>query len=393
MKRGLSWEPTASRVLGVDLAAAPRFFDRAVLYRDPAHSSEEVDAPVGVLVEFDLGDVPPEQPRPLVIPCDVSAHGTVVWVLDRELPVAMRIDGDRIATEHLLPAPVEYSWRKVLATPGGCWVIGSIGVIRCAPGDRPRLVEPGAVSAGAVSGDRLLACRADGSWMLHEWDGPSILVERPHGHVSSAVGDRDGFLVAVVTTFSDEDLRTVFRLVRVSLNGATIFGPTCLSEEGEVERPVLGGNPTSLIVGGRLYAIDDDLQTEPVHDWPSMRFGGGSAGRYLWTVTHPTDRPGCVGTWAAPGRDADPVPRQYWMLNIFDGATGETLQSIPVFVSQPSVAVDVRGAVWIVADGLRVLSTGSTALPELVDFAELSGSHEEVASGRDDEVGQFGDQR
>ncbi len=81
------------------------------VFRDdtrPTHLSpgEDVIRECGVLVDLDLDDVPPIPVRPALIPAAVSAHGRDVWIVDRELPVVIRLREQRVVGEYRLPGAI-----------------------------------------------------------------------------------------------------------------------------------------------------------------------------------------------------------------------------------------------------------------------------------------------
>ncbi len=365
------WEPTPGCRVGEDVDAAPRFFDRQALWTEPVDRSTTIDVPVGLLVDLDLDDVPPPPPRPDVVPGDVSCADDTVWTVDTHLPVLVRLDASGTATQHLLPGAIGGHGRRVHATPTGCWVVGTDGIHRCAPDGRPRLIDDEPVSVSAVIGETLLTCTHDNGWWLHTPGREPLSIDECPGSPSAATAIDDGFIVVVVTgNRGAADRQTEYRLVRVSLTGDVEVGPVNTIPDNH-ERPRLGGDPVHVISGSDIAAVGDDLSAGTVMRLPRMHFGGGSAGRHLWTVSHPSGRTGCTGRWPTGPSDGVGDTRQYWLLELRDPITMEVVHAAPVFTSAPRVAADASGRIWVVSDGLRVLSEESMHEPEVIDLPAL----------------------
>ncbi|MCP2175829.1 hypothetical protein LX13_001648 [Williamsia maris] len=336
---------------------------------------------MGVLVELDLDDVPPPTPRPDVVPGDVSCADDTVWAVDTQLPLVVRLDSSGTASQHLLPGAVGAHARRVHATPTGCWVVGTDGVYRCAPDAQPRLVAGEPVSVAAVVGETLLTCTHDSGWWLHTPGREPLAVEDCPGSVSAATGFGDDFLLLVITGHRGADRETEYRLVRVTTSGDVEIGPVNSLPDMDA-RPLLGGDPVHVISGSDIAKVHDDLLVGDAARLPRMHFGGGSAGRHLWTVSHPSGRTGCTGRWPTDHSDPAGDTRQYWLLELMDPTTMEVVRAAPIFTSGPRVASDSGGRIWVVADGLRLLSTDPMREPEPIDLPNLlRRAHPSTTSG------------
>ncbi|GGF18588.1 hypothetical protein [Williamsia phyllosphaerae] len=376
------WEPTPGfpTSIGADLDAAPRFFERPADLESPYDEAASIDVPVGVLVDLDLDDVSPPAPRPDVVPGDVSCAGDTVWTVDTHLPVVVRLDAGGTATQHVLPGAIGSHARRVHATPTGCWVVGTDGVYRCEMETRPRLIAGDPVSVSAVVGETLLTCTHDSGWWLHTPGCVPLAIDDCPGSVSAATGFHDRFLLVVVTDKRRDEREMAYRMVRVSVAGDVEIGPVQALPDNH-DRPRLGGDPVHVISGSDIAEVHDNLTVGAVTRLPHMRFGGGGAGRLLWTVSHPSGRTGCVGRWPIGPSDEAGDTRQYWMLELRDPATMEVVHTAPIFTSGPRVASDASGRIWVVADGLRLLSEKSMLEPEMIDLSGLLGkAHPSAAS-------------
>lgn len=343
-----------------DVDAAPRFFDRE-------WKSEtdlvDVDNDIGVLIDLDLDDVPALPARPRIVPGGVSAAGGLLWVVDRELPILVSVDGDRVAREHVLPGAIGVS-RRIWATPTGCWIGGSDGLFRVEAGGAPERIDDVEVHTAAVRGETLLACRPAGAWTLHTPDDETVAITAPDGYVATLAADRDGF-VAVVRT--DDDTT---RLVRVTSAGEIAVGPA-LPHTHRVPRLGLAGSPLRLFLGDRAAPVRADLTLGPPHVLPARLMCVGQVGPYVWFTDHPPDGTGRAGWWPLPGPATYDRTRQFWLFTLLDGHTLEPVSSTPIFTTHPSVTIDDAGSVWVVADGVRAIPGVTMQWPETLDIAAL----------------------
>lgn len=364
-----SWQFISGHRKLREVDRAPRFFDRGDIYRtdSPTSRPREFDREVGALVDLDLDDVSELPARPSIVPEAVSAAGLDLWLVDRELPLVVRISGDA-AVEHILPGPIaEGLQRGVWATPAGCWVAGHDGTYRCGDGQPPRRIDNLAVTAGAVIGETFLAC-ASSRWVLYSTADEPIDMAAPAGVVQSIATD-DGSFVVLLRERDQEDHTTARdRLVRVSVDGDIKLGPATIF--GSRYRALLAAEPVRVCQDADLYVAADDLSLRPVGTLPRSPLYGGQVGPYFWIVCHPPDGSGRSGWWPLDGPVLIDHPRQFWLFTLLD-ASFEPLGSAPIFGADPSVTVDGDGTIWIVADGLRSIPAESMQWPAELDVAAL----------------------
>ncbi len=343
-----------------DVDAAPRFFDRDGLFE---HDGDEADSDVGALIDLDLDDVPDLPARPSIVAGDISAAAGLLWVIDSSLPLAVSIDADRTVHEYVLPGAIGSS-RRIWATPDGCWIAGGDGLFRVDAGETPRHVDDIPVLAGAVLGETLLACRAEGRWTLHGPDGHPIEMNAPDGHVASVAVDDDGFVVAVRAGDS------AFRLVRVRPAGELTIGPI-LPHTNRQYRVFLAGTPLRVFLGEHAAPVRADLTLGVPRTLPRGLMAAGQVGPYVWFTGHPPDGTGRSGWWPLPGPVTYDRSRQFWLFTLLDGRTLEPVTSTPIFATRPRVTIDDHGTVWVVADGIRPIPDTTMQWPNELDIAAL----------------------
>ncbi|WP_072814667.1 hypothetical protein [Rhodococcus zopfii] len=356
-----SWNVVGGHRQLRDVDAAPRFFDRGGLFEQ---DGDEADSDVGVLIDLDLDDVPDLPARPSLVAGDISAAGGLLWVVDSSLPLAVSIGADRVVHEYVLPGAIGVS-RRIWAIPGGCWVAGGDGLFRIDAGETPCRVDDIPVLTGAVLGEILLACRAEGRWTLHGPDGPPVEVSAPDGYVAAVgVDDEDGFVVAVRADDS------TFRLVRVHPDGESTVGPI-LPHTRRQYRLFLGGTPLRLFLGEHAAPVQEDLTLGDLRPLPKRLMSAGQVGPYVWFTDHPPDGTGRSGWWPLPGPVGYDRTRQFWLFTLLDGRTLEPVTSTPIFATHPRVTIDDYGTVWVVADGVGSIPEISMRWPSELDVVAL----------------------
>lgn len=343
-----------------DVDAAPRFFDRDGLFET---RGDEADSDVGAMIDLDLDDVPDRPVRPSIVPGDLSAAGGMIWAVDSSLPLVVSLDANHHVREYVLPGAIGRS-RRIWAGPAGCWIAGGDGLFRVEAGDIPRRIDDIPVLTGAVLGDTLLACRADGRWALHSPAGPAIEVAAPDGYVASVAVDDDGFVVAV------RDGDSAFRLVRVDPDGELTAGPA-LPHTNRQYRVFLAGTPLRVFLGAHAAPVCEDLTLAVPHTLPAAFLAAGQVGPYVWCTGHPPDGTGPSGWWPLSGPTTYDRGRQFWLFTLLDGRTLEPVTSTPIFGTRPGVTVDGDGTVWVIADGVRSIPRTTMRWPDELDVAAL----------------------
>ncbi|MFB9782896.1 DUF6578 domain-containing protein [Rhodococcus baikonurensis] len=350
-----------------DVEAAPRFFDNDMIMRDDLF---EVDREVGVVVDLDLDDVPPEPARPSIVPGDVSASGEALWVVDMELPIVVSIGSDHVAREHVLPGPIGHS-RHVWATPTECWVGGKDGLYRCVIGAAPRRVNLRSVHQGAVIGEHFLACPSGTTWSLHTADNEPVVVEVPDGYVRSIAVDGEFFVVLIEQLHAD--IGSSSRLVRVTVTGETTVGPELATIPGRRgASPYLAGAPLRIFRSGTASRVLPDLALGAMEQLEGDPFHGGQVGNFVWIIGHPPDGTSRTGWWPLPGPvDYDRTRRQFWLFTLLDAGTLEPVKSTPIFATNPAVTTDGKGTIWVRGAGVQSIPTESMQWPDGLDVAAL----------------------
>lgn len=253
-----------------------------------------------ILIDLDLDDVAPPPVRPRVVPGHVSVAGDLtVWVSDTELPVVARIDTRaNDAVEYVLPGlPADF--RRVYATPTGCWATEPPAVYRITAGEGAYRVADVGAAIAAVSGETLLAHHATRGWTLYAPDRPPLPVDLPDSETIGFPGvDRHtGDFVLLSRAGS-----TQLRLVRVSTSGEVSVGPV-LEQLGRHAWPVLAGTPLRILYGrGQAAIVNDDLTLGPADRLPKEPITGGGVDDDVW-----------IETFRAR-RDSDDLATQWWPL-------------------------------------------------------------------------------
>ncbi|MCG7635677.1 hypothetical protein MHN80_25555 [Gordonia McavH-238-E] len=364
-----AWSPAPGAALRyADVDSTPRWLN---LEADP-HKRV-----IGVLVDLNLDDVPQRELRPPLVPGDVAASGSNVWILDQQLPVVVCIGAEQVATEYVF-AGAPNGGRGVHATPGGCWVSGPDGLYRVTNGRPAYRVSDAATSVAATVGETVLARSLTQPWTLHTPSAAPNSVNLPEGPVVAAVADGDSFLIAI-------DHQDALRFFLVSPAGTVIPGPilapTPPARSGA--RPVLAGSPPHLVLDPAVPDIGAD--TIPAVHLPATPLTVGTAGQCVWFVTHP--RPSDTPR-TSTHQEAD-VGRPWWLLTILDDTTFAPMLSSLIATPSPTVARDNQGTFWLIHNNqMATLTTDSsqgglipypmpgasaTLLPETPPRAESSG--------------------
>ncbi|ROZ85974.1 hypothetical protein EEB19_24365 [Gordonia sp. OPL2] len=305
---------------------------------------------IATLIDLDLDDVPPRTLRPQVLPGHVSSADAAVWVADSELPIVARIDTTTDhATEYVLPGRGD-TYRRVAATPSGCWVTGRDALYRITHGaGASRVTDDGACSS-AVSGETLLAQHVSGGWMTHTPDGPPLPVDVPADELIGNVGidSSTGDFISLMRWATDGG--RWLRLVRVSPTGDVRVGPGFAPPDRRGGRPFFAETRgLRMFYGGVVVTINDDLTLGPPDRLPKEPIIGGAFADRAWILTFRARRfsDDLSTQWwplPAPIDPSTPLPSDA-LLTILDPTTLTPQTSR--FVDQPrSVAAQPRDA-WI----------------------------------------------
>jgi hypothetical protein len=376
-----------------EVTTAPRFFASVARTTAPRFGAGVTrttgpDAPtdgireVGVLVELDLTDVPPPPLRPSIVPGAVSANGTDLWVVDRELPQVVRLDSNRHVTEYTLTGqifdnPPAIRTRRVWAHAGGCWVAGWDGIYHCNLDGTAAKVSDAPIRDGAAHGEVLLAVAVPSR------NAAELLLVRPDqdpvsssasgwGDLESMCAVDGGFLLLFRQRDPSTGALGVTRLVRVDVHGIATLGPP-LSTAVDSYRPFLAGTPPAIFDGTNAYRVLDDLTVVDAAALPDRVLDGGQVGDMMWIVGHPPDGTGLGQWWPLTGRPTYTTEHQYWLFTLLDAHTREPISSTPIRSSQPDVTIDSAGTVWVTAAprGLRAIPDPTMTEPVPLDVADL----------------------
>lgn len=329
------------------------------MFRDdtrPTHLSpgEDVIRECGVLVDLDLDDVPPIPVRPALIPAAVSAHGRDVWIVDRELPVVIRLREQRVVGEYRLPGAIltEFAHRPrwVEADAEGCWVLGRDGIFRCdLDGSAVRVDEHLVTGAAAIQGALLSWHRTDEQSMISlRWpDGRHQELDPVDGRIHVVHSGHDAFVGVLHTGTGTDDGHS--RLFVLDTNGRLRLGPSLSSLTGTF---LVEGNPVRLVdPRGQQVLFRPDLTVGDVEDIPIRGSSGGTAGPWVWVVHHARD-----------DRSIEPNPYSDWhcLLSILDPVTFALQCRLAIHSPYPEVSYDGDGQIWIVAGGVWVVAPRSS---------------------------------
>jgi hypothetical protein len=364
-----------------EVTTAPRFFAGGTRTTDPDAPNDGVRE-MGVLVDLDLTDVSPPPLRPSIVPGAVSAHGTDLWVVDRELPLVVRVDSDRQVIEYTITGqifdnPPAVRTRRVWAHAGGCWVAGWDGIYHCNLDGTADKVSDEPIRDSAAHGEVLLAVavpsrNAAELVLVRPDQDPESSSASGWGDLESMCTVDDGFLLL----FRQRDVSTgalgATRLVRVDVHGIATLGPP-LNTAVDSYRPFLAGIPPTVFDGTNAYRVLDDLTVVDAVALPVRVLGGGQIGDVMWIVGHPSDGTGRGGWWPLPGRPTYTTEHQYWLFTLLDAHTREPISSTPIRSSQPDVTMDGAGTVWVAATprGLHAIPDQTMTEPLLLDVADL----------------------
>lgn len=335
---------------------------------------------VATLIDLDLDDVPPRTLRPQVLPGDASSVDNAVWVADSELPIVARIDTSTDhATEYVLAGRGD-TFRRVAATPSGCWVAGRDALHRITHGAGAYRVTDDGACWSAASGETLLAQHVSGVWMIHTPDGPPRPVDVPDDELIGNIGidSSTGDFIFLMRWATDEE--RWLRLVRVSPSGDVRVGPGFAPPDRRGGWPFFAGTRAlRMFYGGVVVTINDDLTLGPPDRLPKEPIIGGAFGDRVWILTFRARRFSDdlrTQWWPLPTPDdpSTPLPTDA-LLTILDPTTLTPQTSR--FVDQPrSVAAQQRDA-WICDRGrllrmsLERKDSGGDAAIDDVDMSAL----------------------
>ncbi|WAL49290.1 hypothetical protein [Rhodococcus pyridinivorans] len=349
------WVPVPGTRRFRDVATATGFFRDDT--RPLAHLSPGEDRirECGVLVDLDLDDVPPPSIRPALVPAAVSAHGRDVWIIDRELPILIRLHEQQMADEYRFPGAIltqfAYRPRWVHADTHGCWVAGRDGIFRCdLDGSAVRIDEHRVTGSAARDGVLLSWYRTDGqSVMSVRWpDRREQILDPVDGRIQTVHSGDDGFLGVLHTGTGIDDGHT--RLFTVDLNGHLRLGPPLPPLTGSF---LVGDDPTRLVDPrrGRQIPICPDLTVGDVEAAAIKGSSGGTAGPWIWVV-HP----------AGDDRSIEPNPYSNWhcLLSLLDPVTFTLHHRLAIHSPYPEISYDGDGRIWIIAGGIWVLDPHSS---------------------------------
>lgn len=330
--------------------AAPRYVDVDSTPRWLNLEADPHDRVIGVLVDLDLYDVPRRELRPPLVPGDVSASGSKVWILDQQLPVVVCIDADQIATEYVLPGAPR-AGRQVHATPRGCWISGPDGLYRVTIGRAAHQVSDAATTVATTLGETALARSLTQPWTLNTPGAAPIRLDLPEGLVAAAAASDDSFLIAIHSP--DQD---ALRFFRVAPAGAVMPGPIVAPNPARNgTTPVLAGSPLRLVLDPAAPGIG--TSSIPAVRLPTSPVRVGTARQCVWLVTHPRPSDTAPATSTQPHAAA----RQSWLLTVLDDTTFTPILSSPIPTPSPAVARDDRGTFWLVHHNqLATLTPNST---------------------------------
>ena len=327
------------------------------------------------LIDLDLDNVPPKPLRPRIVPGHVSAVGNVVWVADTELPVVARIDtGIDAAVEYVLPG-VATEYRRVAATPTGCWVTGPDAVYRITSGSGARVVSDVGTAQAAVSGETLLCRRLNGGeWTIHTPEQPPRTLDLPSGDALGSIGvDRStGDFIVALRPGGRHERR--LQLVRITTSGEVRTGPES-DHQGRYGWPFFVGTPLRVFSGeGVVATVNDDLTLGPAERLPKRLITGGAIGEHAWILTFRSrrDSDDLSAQWwplPAPSDPFTPLPRDA-RLTVLDPHT--LAPAAGWYLDQPRAAARQQSSLWI-CDRQQLVRApiDSEESPRIVDVSAL----------------------
>lgn len=338
------------------------------------------------IVDLDLADAPPPEPRLAICPSAVAVDGDVAWVIDRELPIVARFDlAGGGCEEHVLPGSVTGSEHDeiptVWAAAGACWAFRSDGVFRIA--DRAVTLVTTSPVDSVVPGDgtALVALHEEGNTVRLHLIEPGDVTLREPVHTGDAprwgIATDTGFLLLTCNGEMAPEDRT-HRLVRVGEAGEVTVGPV-LDDVGP-NPDGFGGAWPRVFTGGMIgdpIALDvrpDLTVTRSARTAP--RFGSmRTVGDDLFVVCHRPDGTGADGWWPLDGPCEYRSAEQFWLLVRLDGDTLEPVAVAPIHTTQVSVAR--HGGELLIATGSGLYWWRDTGYSELeeIPLAALLDEH------------------
>lgn len=337
-----------------DVGSSPRWFSSPF----DEHRPEPGDTKrhhSGVVVDLDLDSVPPAPLRPRVAPSALSAAGTTLWLLDRELPVLVRVvdpAGAANATEYVLPAGVVRALvhpqpRRVFADESGCWVAGGSDVLRCNILDSEMAVlrfDLGPVLFATARQGSLLVVTENQAAVIGK-DGERQLVSISNDglrRVIDCAPTDTGFVV----------LSTGGARHTVEVSEIDNFGAHHRGHKIESTRALF---VIETDVGVRLFTHDGVIDARSGGSLFSQRFlSGGRVGDQVWVVRHRPDGSGSHGWW--PVVDSSQLPPSEegrWLFVVLDPVTFAVSSVQPIQTTRPDVTIDEESRIWIAGLGVR----------------------------------------
>lgn len=343
------WLYTATEpIVFEDVTTAPRWFDSHFDERRPEPGDVRRHHS-GVVVDLDLDAVPFAPLRPRVAPSAVSASGTTLWFLDRELPVLVRIvdpAGAATATEYVLPAGVVSARvhprpRRVFADESGCWVAGRSDVLRCTVVDDELSVHR--FDLGPV----LCATARQGSLLVVTENQVALVDRSGETSIVSVPSDRMGRVIDCAPTDAGFLLLTMGTTRRtVEVSEIDLLGSYRQGDEIDSARALFVVHTT---VGIRIFTYRGVMDARSGHTLLAQPFlSGGRIGDRVWIVRHRPDGSGNRGWWPV-GDSAQLPPREegQWLFVVLDPVTLTVLFVQPIRTTRPDVAVDEGGRIWV----------------------------------------------
>ncbi|WP_139180014.1 hypothetical protein [Gordonia westfalica] len=366
------WEPVPGAMSTYrDVDESPRWFDRAGMGDAGSDSSSVFAVETGVMIDLDLDDVDPPEPRPRIEPQAVAAGDHGIWVVDNQLPIIALLSGDT-ATEYVFPGTIT-SGRSIRATPTGCTVTEGLDVYRC------RIGEP--VQKSSTTESFISIGEVTLQWRTLDHGRPRAIVTSPEGEQMAVVDVPDDHLLLgtttdnasfVIATQDTEVSEQPIRLMRITTAGDLIVGPA-MSISARLRRPTHRGkslfnNPLRYLHGDDVYPINGDLTFgEPIR-LPSSPLAAGQTTYAIWISTHASDRHAFNRSAPAERTEPTQVSRRFsWLITFLDADT-QPLGSYPTSSPTPSVTTDHEGRHWITDNGLRRLPVEPMTWSDPVDF-------------------------